>query len=65
MINKLERVVVEEDEFGAYSRVPNNLEMMDKLNEIIDYVNKLDENIGGLSNLIVRNRLEKLLKLSK
>jgi len=42
-VQPLERVVVEDNEDGTQiTRLPNNAEMMDKINEIIRVVNELD-----------------------
>ncbi|MCU4999514.1 hypothetical protein OCD70_05400 [Bacillus tropicus] len=41
-IKPLERIVVESDNDLQITRLPNNEEMVDKINEIIRVVNELD-----------------------
>jgi hypothetical protein len=42
-IEKLKRIVVEESEDGTQTtKLPSNLDMMNKINEIIDVINILD-----------------------
>lgn len=41
-IKPLERIVVESDNDVQITRLPNNEEMVDKINEIIRVVNELD-----------------------
>lgn len=43
MITKLTRIIVENKGELQTSRPPNNTEIMNKINEIIEYVNKLEK----------------------
>lgn len=44
MVRKLERVVVETREDGTQvTRLPNNKEVIDKINEIIDIVDQVEK----------------------
>jgi len=43
MLNELKRIIMNTDKEGIQiSRLPNNEEMMNKINEIVRYVNQLE-----------------------
>lgn len=55
MIQKLQWVVVSHNPDGSItSRPPNNVELMDKVNELIDVINKQQRIIDNLSGELYR-----------
>jgi hypothetical protein len=62
-IEPLKRIVVSEDDEGTQTtRLPNNLEMMNKINEIIKYVNMIDMKVVGIGVKVQKQEMKDMLK---
>jgi len=57
-IELLKRIIVNEDEKGTQiARLPNNQEMMNKINEIIEYVNMIGTKVTELGKKESKQKL--------
>jgi hypothetical protein len=62
-IEPLKRIVVDEDEDGTQTtKLPSNLEMMNKLNEIIQCINIIDSKVAGLGAKIHKQEMKDMFK---
>ncbi|MES9681764.1 hypothetical protein ABWK22_02365 [Gottfriedia acidiceleris] len=65
-IESLKRIIVSEDEDGTQtSRLPNNQEMMDKINEVIKYVNMIDMKVTGMAHTMHKQEVKNMFKPRK
>ncbi|MCY8549389.1 hypothetical protein MOD25_05665 [Bacillus haynesii] len=57
-LEPLKRIIVNEDEEGTQTaRLPNNQEMMNKINEIIEYVNMIGTKVTELEKKESKQKL--------
>lgn len=58
-IEPLKRIIVNEDEEGIQTtRLPNNQEMMNKINEVIKYVNMIGMKVAKLEERVPKQKLK-------